>query len=233
VVLLAGSLACAADPPPSTDDQLRDSLNSKMGDDYDRELLGDPVKADRKDRVDEEMQKKLQKELGSAAQEEGKPKAPLLQVAEAMRAVQPLLARSDSGEETLHLQRQIVSDLEKLIEEAKKSGSGGGKNSKDRKPTGGDGKKPPQNPGKATENPNPSASAQESDPNFHRKPESRAEAAKRAYDLMIESFRPELQKHDRGEMLELPAEHFLPDYELEIEDYFRRLSADHPDMGKP
>ena len=38
---MAGTLAFAADPPPSTDDQLRDSLNSKASDDYDRELLGD------------------------------------------------------------------------------------------------------------------------------------------------------------------------------------------------
>ena len=86
------------DPPPSTDDQLRDSLNSKAGDDYDRELLGDPAKPDGKSRVDERMQKKLQKELGPAAQREDKPKSPLLQVAEAMRGVQPRLGQRDSGE---------------------------------------------------------------------------------------------------------------------------------------
>ena len=33
-------------------------------------------------------------------------------------------------------------------------------------------------------------------------------------------------------MLELPGEHFLPEYELEIEDYFRRLSEDQPDSGR-
>ena len=43
LTLAAASLA-VADRPPSTDDQLRDSLNSKAGDDYDRELLGDPPK---------------------------------------------------------------------------------------------------------------------------------------------------------------------------------------------
>ncbi len=100
-----------AGPPPSTDDQLRDSLNSKAGDDYDRELLGDPAKPDGKGRVDEEMQKKLQKELGPAAQKEGKPKDPLLQVAEEMREVQKRLDQRDSGEVTQYLQRQIVSDL--------------------------------------------------------------------------------------------------------------------------
>ena len=40
-----------------------------------------------------------------------------------MREVQPRLGQRDSGEETQSLQRQIVSDLAKLIEQAKKSGS--------------------------------------------------------------------------------------------------------------
>ena len=34
-------------------------------------------------------------------------------------------------------------------------------------------------------------------------------------------------------MLELPGEYFLPGYELEIEDYFRRLSEDQPGKGRP
>src|SRR5208283_4586114 len=68
--------ALAAEPPRSTDDQLRDSLNSKAGDEYDRELLGDAVKPDAKGRVDEELQKKLAKELGAAAQKEDKAKDP-------------------------------------------------------------------------------------------------------------------------------------------------------------
>ena len=82
LLLFSVSRPFAAERPPSTDDQLRDSLNSRTGDDYDRALLGDPAKPDGKDRVDDEMQKKLQKELGPAAQKEDKPKDPLLQVAE-------------------------------------------------------------------------------------------------------------------------------------------------------
>ena len=83
--------------PPSTDDQLRDSLNSKTDDDYDRALLGDPAKPDDKSQVDDAMQKKLQKELGSAAQKEGEPTDPLLHVAEEMRKVQQQLDQRDSG----------------------------------------------------------------------------------------------------------------------------------------
>ena len=231
LLFLVGSLAFAADLPPSTDNQLRDSLNSKVGDDYDRELLGDPAKPDGKGSAVENMQKKLQKELGSAAQREGKPKNPLLQVAETMSEVPPRLNLRDSGAVTQHLQRQIVSDLEKLIEQAKKFGPNSGKKSNGRKPTGNGNKKPAQNPGKAPEN--PPAAAQESNSQIRRKPEDiRAEEAAKAREQMIETFRAELQQHNRQKMLELPSEYFLPEYELEIEDYFRRLSEDQPDSGK-
>lgn len=231
-LLLVGSLAFAADPVPSTDNQLRDSLNSRVGDDYDRELLGDPAKPDGKGSAVEDVQKKLQKELGSAAQQEGKPKDPLLQVAEAMSEVPPRLNLRDSGAVTQHLQRQIVSDLEKLIEKARKSGSNSGKKSSGRKPTGNGSKKPAQNPGQASEN--PPAAAQESNPQIRRKPEDiRAEEAAKAREQMIETFRAELQQHNRQQMLELPSEYFLPEYELEIEDYFRRLSEDQPELGRP
>ena len=48
---------------------------------------------------------------------------------------------------------------------------------------------------------------------------------------MMERFSAELQGHEREHVLELPSEYFLPEYELEIEDYFRRLSEDQPDRG--
>ncbi len=96
MLLLASPLAFAA-APPSTDDQLRDSLNSKTDDDYDRALLGDPAKPDDKVHVDDAMQKKLEKELGPAAQKEDEPANPLLRVAEEMRKVQQQLDQRDSG----------------------------------------------------------------------------------------------------------------------------------------
>jgi len=230
LTLAAGSFSFAADPPRSTDDQLRDSLNSKAGDDYDRELLGDPAKPDDKGRADDRKQKRLQKELGSAAEKEGGSTDLLLQVAKDMREVSPLLDKHDSGQETQRMQRQIVSDLAKLIERAKKSGSCSGKGANSRRPTG-SGKRPPQNAGQPSENsPQP---AMESKPEI-RKPEAiRAAAAKEARERMLEQFKPELQARKGEQMLELPGEYFLPDYELEIEDYFRRLSEDRPDQGKP
>ena len=34
----------------------------------------------------------------------------------------------------------------------------------------------------------------------------------------------ELPQHEREQMLQIPPEEFLPKYELQIEEYFRRLS---------
>jgi len=224
LALTASSACYAVTPPPSTDDQLRDSLNSKAGDDYDRELLGDAAKSAGGDRVDDKMQKRLQKELGPAAQREDKSKSPLLEVAERMHGVQPRLAQRDSGDQTQAVQRQIVADLDKLIEKAKQSGNCG-KGSLSRLPAGNGPKKPAQPSGDA------SARAQTSNPN--RTPQQiRAEEKRKAVERMKTMF-AELQKHQRVEMLQWPSERFLPEYELEIEDYFRRLSEDGPEPLKP
>lgn len=199
-------------------------VKSKAGDDHDSQLPGDPA------RPDEEMRKRLEKELGPAAQEEDKPK--LLQAAEGMREVQQRIGRRDSGPVTQHVQRQVVSDLDKLIEEAKKSGPRGGQSPNIRKPTGNGRSKPAQDAGQS-----PGASpqpAQESNPKIRKPEEIRAAAEKEAYERMLELFHAELQGHDREQMIEEPSsEDFLPEYKLEIEDYFRRLSQDQPDLGRP
>ena len=227
-VLAFPSFAPAADRP-STDDQLLESLNSKSSDDYDRELMGDGSKPGGKSRVDDQLQKRLQKELGAAAQQEGGAKDPLLQVAEAMRSVQERIGKHDCGRLTQHDQQQIVFDLGKLIDEAKKSGTCGGKSSSGRKPTASGGKRPPGNSAQAGKSSPP---AEKSDPNI-RKPEPlRPAAAQEARERMIDRFRAELEHRQRERVYELPSEYFLPDYELEIEDYFRRLSEDQPGTGR-
>jgi hypothetical protein len=57
------------------------------------------------------MQKKLQKQLGAAAQKEDQSKPSLLRVAEDMLQARQQLDKRDSGVVTQHLQGQIVSDL--------------------------------------------------------------------------------------------------------------------------
>ena len=43
----------------------------------------------------------------------------------------------------------------------------------------------------------------------------------------------ELPQRDREQMLQLPVEEFLPEYELLIEDYFRRLSEEKGAASEP
>ncbi len=249
----AVSLAAATDPPPSSDGQPREGLNSQAGDDYDRALLGDPAtnpsdkrngaSSDRefpkgspldskhsdKGRVDNEMLKRLQRELGAAAQKEGGSENPLVQVAEAMREVPQRLDHRDSGPVTQTLQRQIVSDLDKLIEEAKKSGRFTGTKVSVGNPTGSGNPKaaiPGEGPGKSR------SPSQVSTPEIRKAEEIRAAEETKAHERMIQRFRAELQGRKGEQVLAEPSESFLPEYELEIEDYFRRLSEDRPDSGR-
>ncbi len=178
------------------------------------------------------MQKKLQKELGSAAQKEDEPANPLLHVAEEMRGVQQQLDHRDSGRPTQDCSSRIVADLAKLIDDAKKSGScsGGAVSNGPKRTT--------SNPGAAAQNQGrppatSSPKARDSDPAI-RKAEDRAAAAAIARTQLLERFRAALQGRKGEPMLEKPSEeYFLPEYKLEIEDYFRRLSEDQPEPVKP
>lgn len=50
---------------------------------------------------------------------------------------------------------------------------------------------------------------------------------------MKEQYKLELQSRQRDTMLEWPSEYFLPEYERDIEDYFRRLSSGKPTEDRP
>jgi hypothetical protein len=231
LILMAGSPTFAAAPPPSTDDQLRNNLEAKAGDDYDRELLGDPDKPGGKGRVDDALQKKLQQELGAAAKREEGPKDPLEKVAEGMHAVVPRLGQHDSGKETQYLQRLIVSDLNQLIEQAKKSGSQSGSKTSGSKLKGKGGTKPEQKPESASTN--STTPADRSDPRIRESKKLLAEELAKARGRMIDLFHPDLPSREREQVIEEAGEYFLPEYKLEIEDYFRRLSQDQPESERP
>ena len=68
--------------------------------------------------------------------------------------------------------------------------------------------------------------ARESDTAVDRSPKQPGSENKGlAHKTLIEQYLLELPERQREQMLELPSEYFLPEYEREIEDYFRRLSA--------
>ena len=95
------------------------------GGDYDRALLGEPNKIDANGtyRGSDDLEKNLKQQLGTAAQREDEPRQPLLDAAVGMRDAQTRLAQGKSDAITQHVQRQVVADLQKIIDEAKKSGT--------------------------------------------------------------------------------------------------------------
>jgi hypothetical protein len=232
---LAICACCAAAEPPrpaqrSTDDALRDSLDSHAGDDYDRALLGELGKKDTKDRAPDDLEKKLKQQLGPASQREADEKDPLLRAANGMKDAQKLLAQGKSDAITQQVQREVVADLEKIIDQAKKSGKSLGPMNLAGTPNPSgktDGEANRQgDPGPRTASGRP---ARESDPNANRSPkQATTEQKSLAVKRMRQQYEIGLQAHSRDTMLELPSPYFLPDYEPEIEDYFRRLSAGKP-----
>jgi len=94
-----------ARPPVAPDDRAGESTSAKQ---------------DSKDGpapVDAELLRSLNKQIAPIDGEH-----PLLRVGSRMRDVQGRLDKTDAGDETRTLQKEIVQDLEKLIEQAKKQG---------------------------------------------------------------------------------------------------------------
>jgi hypothetical protein len=236
LAIMICSFARADEPPKSpqrsTDDMLRDTLNSQSGDDYDRALLGKSGKADSaaKDRKTGDSDKLLD-QLGPAAQRADQQEDQLLQAVKGMRDVQTRLAQGKSDAITQQVQRQVVADLQKIIDTAKKSGKCLGQSmacncNKPGRPSA----SPNPQPRPSTANDRP---ARESDPNVKHEPKPVDSTRRKVAVQAMNKLNIELQTRQRETMLELPSDYFMPEYEREIEDYFGRMSSDKPTEEKP
>jgi len=157
------------------------------------------------------------------------PEEPLVSVGREMREVQTRMSQNDAGPVTRHLQQQIVSDLDRLMEEARKSAGqplrGTEPKTAGRTPTGPPAPSPQPKPSSKGGTQPGQASATESNPEIKRKPEDRqAELLKLQRGLLKPGSGIELPPRMRDSMYELPAEEVLPQYEVLTEEYFRRLS---------
>ena len=212
----------AAQPPRSLDDELLDDLGADPIDDYDRTLLGDGrtrQPADPPGETAEELRERLRRELGSAAVSEDENR--MLEVARQMRQVERLMAGNDSGPDTRRLQRQIVGDLEQMIEEfrrrAEQSGSGAGAEQKlaarpapGQPGQGGTGQNPSDRPPSGGARPDDNGPPHPADPEMVRE--------------VITRLWGELPQHEAEQMMQMLSDEYLPKYRREIEAYFRRLS---------
>ncbi len=233
--IVAGLLAVAGgsvpaqpevQPPRSLEDQLLEKVSgdsrdaTRRGPDRESSVPGDAAvePGDTPGEGGDDLDARLRRELGAAGVSEDE--RPLLEVARRMREVEGRIAQNDSGLKTQGLQRQIVSDLDRLIEQARKKCQGGKPGSKPPKGSsrgkpkqGSPGKQPGANPGMAP--------IQKTGAGEHPKPDSQ-----QMRTMMQELWDVSLPLQQRKELLQLPFDEFLPEYELLIEQYFRRLSEE-------
>lgn len=224
VVAVAGGLAMAA--PAQGGGGPTDAT--------DRELFGGPKdgKPQLPGAADEAIEKRLRRELGAAANREDAADDPLSNIARQMREVQGRMGKRDAGIETQHLQSQIVADLDQLIDQARKSGSRSpsAEKSQDvatRTPMGQSPAAPQPKPGQG----GGTTPGQLNNPNAVRKPEGHRPDMGEMRSVLKQIW-GELPQRQREQMLELPVEEFLPKYEMQLEEYFRRLSEDKTKQGR-
>ncbi len=220
---IGSATAVRAAEPGSLDEHLLGEVPAAPGAGVDADLFRDAEETPPAPGIDAEpLDRRLQRELGQAGVSEDA--HPLLAIARQMRDVQARLARQGADAETAALQHQIVAQLDKLLEQARSQASAAGESqrqappSADRQPGGqpdapsaGD-DEPQRGPTReATDEPGEAESIDEP-----LDPQQALQAMERLWNRL-----PERQ---REQLLQLAPEHFLPKYQSEIEQYFRRLS---------
>jgi hypothetical protein len=158
----------------------------------------------------------------------------LVSVARQMREVQGRLAQGDAGPVTRHVQQQIASDLEQMIDEARKLAAQpphGAEPSTVRTPVGTPGPRPHEGP-PAKSGTQPGGDGGGINNPERRKPDEHRQAEIRELrkSVLKSGSGIELPERERQQMLELPAEEALPQYEVLTEEYFRQLSQ--PKTGR-
>jgi hypothetical protein len=169
-----------------------------------------------------DLSTRLKGELGAAAEKEDQ--HPLRNIAQSMTEVQRRMSQNDAGPATLAIEKQIIADLDLLIDHARNSSGKSALNaSAIQQSPAGDLNTPPnfQPSANETQKPGKQPAAQSS-------PTAPGSQARKA-DLQETQSRMkklwgELPANVRQQMLQTPVEQFVPEYEGLIEDYFRNLS---------
>jgi hypothetical protein len=242
MLIWAGMCWCAAPGPGDSrplDQRLLKELNSRPGDEIDRELFGPEEKAG--PAVPPKPGSSLPKpadvpapparDLSRVFEQEN----PLVDIARQMREAERLIAQAHSGEKTREVQEQIVRQLDGLLQRVCKQCGGtqctpsackegivprDAAGSPKRKP---DGPSEYQRPTQRSEKKLDPVSKAGERPTLGRNPKVDADQRHRA----IQGAWGSLPERERQQMMRLlPPEQFLPKYEPLIEEYYRRLGGE-------
>jgi hypothetical protein len=166
--------------------------------------------------TDSELERQLHNDIdGEDIGQPGESRHPLVPIAERMKAVEQLVDGKNSDADTQRLQKQIVSDLDKLLEGCKKCQCNGSCNKPGQcdkpgsKPGNGKGsqvaaKKPGTQPGKKEASVAKTGDVESAD------------------DLLKKSW-GQLPQRVREQILQGAGDEFLPKYDAQIRRYFERM----------
>ena len=227
-LLSAMTLICMCHPVAAQEKSLDDQLFEELGDDLFSDLA--PLKPQREETGNDELDRQLQEELGGDPLPAKKLMSPLQDVADAMVRVQDRLSRRKLTAETRQMQQGIVSSFDKLIAQLQKQqqkppGGGGQQQQQQRKKQQQQGTKarqPKPIPGKGKPGGKPSPNPAEAPSQRGNVEEATSDAASR--DRMMDEAWGHLPASARQQLQSARPEKFLPRYERLIEDYFKRLS---------
>jgi len=207
------------------------SLNDLLLDDLDNDLLDGldaiPSKTDPKTTGDDQqsrsdLDRQLLRQLGEGEDLGEEASNPLVSISRRMRAAKGLIGQRNTSERTQRLQKEIVADLDVLIEQLKKQCSTG-------QCAGGGTKKPKGKPGSGSkagtgENQGNNRPAKDSTTRMGRTRDSRAELDRMRQ--MLNAVWGHLPPKVRDQLQSSAPEEFLPKYEKLIEEYYKRLAEE-------
>jgi hypothetical protein len=217
-------------PPSSIDQELLDSL----GDDSSEPLLpkgpdepaADQPQADKQpdtsDDIDAELLRGLEEKDGASTGAPGDEADPLSRITHRMRDVQQRIARARSGADTQQMQSEIVSDLDRLIDELKKNANQSSSSSSQGSQQSGEPSEK-EDGQQASAGQSGSQAARDSTARLTREKAAKPEPS--GVRELMEGAWGRLPERVRQQMLQSSIEDFVPQYETLLREYFRSIAT--------
>jgi TolA-binding protein len=216
----------SADPDGTLDQQLLDDLGDDLLEGLD-DIPVDPAfgegdvdrpKSDR-DLRDQDLREALGEgeDIGQAEEDE------LTRIARQMRQAQRRIEQREVSTETQEIQKNIVAQLDALIQELQEQKKKCNSSSASKPTAGSQQIKQPDQPNQGQQQTS-NKPASDSSPRLGEEDAVAADAA--AMEALIKQVWGHLPDRARQEMQNATVEDFLPKYQQVIEDYYRRLAAE-------